>query len=117
MGNKVDTEMRRKELVAKLRRSTLQLVELIDIEAPDFLLATELESVFLCGMVVCGGDFWHDLGEWIEKRARVYHGLCPDCSSYVPIQLAHLPICEQCEAKIEDEVKRIDAELGDEKDE
>jgi len=113
MSDKIDTDMRDRELRAKLRHKAVRLAEMIDKELPDFLIAMQLQSVLLCGVVVCGDTIWSVLGEWVERRARMYHGLCPDCSSHVPSQSTHLPICEQCEAKAEDEAKRMELEYGE----
>jgi hypothetical protein len=66
-------------------------------------MANELLLILEAGCVLCGPEFWELFGKKNTARLRQDFGYCRSCESRIPPQRAFAPLCEQCEAREEDD--------------
>lgn len=87
-----------------LRRKLERLTRFLD--GPDCILAREVLGLWIASWAFMGHDMQRAWGEWLVECARVHHGLCQRCDNTIfPPQ--HPKYCEQCDAKLDDEVADI----------
>lgn len=90
-----------KYLKEKLRDRAGQLIELLDLDAPDTILALQVRLIMDAATADFGEDLYREIGEAAKVNTRQRFALCQTCDSEVSIRLSHPPLCEQCEAKQE----------------
>lgn len=83
------------------------LLEMIDGNAPDFLLARMVFSVWLKATAMFGAMLYQKMGEDAIENARRGHGLCQTCDAEIDACLTHPPYCLQCEQRNREQVEEI----------
>lgn len=106
--------MPREDPRERIRRHAEHLVQLIDDGVPKFMVALQIFQIWMAGLVWAPEELWTEWGGWIKEGVCNYHGQCTECDASVPAQLTHPVMCEQCEAKIRDEIEQIDEDLDTE---
>lgn len=103
--------MDNRKLKKRLCDSIKRLSKMLDMDAPDVVLANEVVALWSIATADFGPKLYEALGRQAQRDARQRHGLCQDCDSDIATQLTHPPYCEQCEARISREVDEVQAEM------
>ena len=91
------------DAMGRLRRSVERMLKLIELDAPTVLIASEAMLIHKSAWVVCGTDMGDEMAEWAIATCRQSHGYCQHCNSTVSPMRTHNPICEQCDARLNEE--------------
>ena len=92
----------------RLRQSAERLVRLLELQAPETIVANEVALLLRQGLCSLPdlGDF---LGRWMTGRARVQGGLCVQCGER-DVATPERELCVQCAAQ--EDAEQRDAEQG-----
>ncbi len=81
----------------RLRQSADRLVKLLDMQAPEPVIASEITLLLRHGLstLPCFGDF---VGRWMVQRSRVQSGLCAECGEQ-DLAWPDRELCAECAAR------------------
>lgn len=87
-----------------LKNDCEQVLRSLREEAPDFLIALNVNQVWWSATALLGDKLWEEFGRVAISAARMRVGLCQHCDTDLQPDLSHPPICPGC-------AKRFDAEI------
>ena len=96
----------------RLRRRAEGLLTFLEMNAPDNILAFQINALWRTAEATFGEELWKEFAAKNIAASRQSHGLCENCGvNHIPPQLSFHPQCEQCDAKLTTEVEDIIDEL------
>ncbi len=93
-----------------LRQRIDQMIQLMNLDAPDPILARQVHMIWDAATLAFGRDLYALVGERAVEVARRRNGFCQYCNSEIAIIMTHDPICEHCDARLEARVDELEAE-------
>ncbi len=91
----------------KLRRKAEQLIQMLDLNAPDNVLALSVRLLIDTATADFGEELYREIGKGAAANARQRHGLCQSCDAEIAAYVTHPPLCEHCDAKQSAEADRM----------
>lgn len=110
------TDDRRDEWEKRCRWWTKQINKLLDVHAPDCVVAHAITSLWHVALGHLGKEMGAEVAKILVEDARQRAGLCwtADCEGRIHVHLTHSPVCEACNAKELAQVFRSEVEMEDE---
>jgi hypothetical protein len=91
----------------RLRDSVKRLQKLLDLNAPEPILALEVWLLFHKAEGAFGPELHAEMLKQNLSRMRAECGRCQDCETQVQFLSPHGQLCEHCDARWEAEVERM----------
>ena len=104
------------EWVGRCRWWAKRINELLDLNAPDCVVAHAVTSLFFVGVSYIGEDTMREFSRRLLEDGRRKIARCQDCDNPVPIHLTYNPSCGECEAKTTGDVFLMEMEYPEEEE-
>lgn len=95
----------------RLRNNVERFQRLLDLGAPDLILANELVILLKNAKGAFGEEFVKAQLTYELQGIRQGSAYCQTCDSLVNITRSHHPCCEQCDAKAEAYADEMDRDM------
>ena len=93
-----------KDCATSLRSAAERLLKLLELDAPDVILAREIVGLWDAAEGAFGAELHQTRLEVNLRGIKHRRAYCnePGCDNTISPTLSHYPICEQCDARIEE---------------
>ena len=91
------------ECLKLLKRRTKNLVKLLNLNAPEIVIAQSILLVWNAGEGFCGKEIYSLLADRRIGELRQVMSYCQECDNPINVNLSQKPVCEGCDFKIDKE--------------
>jgi hypothetical protein len=89
------------------RRRLMHVVDAIDDNHPEILIAGGMRLVISTAFALLGEEMSKQFGALLVESSRRRNGLCQLCDNDVAATLTHEPICETCDARLHTQITDV----------